>query len=62
MKIKEVSATISFTKNLGNYQSLKAEASIVSELENGENEGDVFKKIFEIAKAQVREHAGGKIS
>ncbi len=57
MKIREVSATFSFTKNLGNYQSLKAEATIVSEVENGEAPEDVFKNIFVMAKEQVREQA-----
>ena len=59
MKIREVSATFSFTKNLGNYQSLKAEATIVSEVENGEAPEDVFKNIFGMAKEQVREQAKG---
>ena len=57
MKVREVSATFAFTKNLGNYQSMRAEATVVSEVENGESEEDVFKKIFETAKAQVREQA-----
>jgi hypothetical protein len=55
MKVKEVQATFSFTKNLGNYQSLRVEAGAVAELEPGEKPEKVIKEIFKISKAQVDE-------
>lgn len=57
MKITEVSGTFSFTRNLGNYQSLKAEVTIVSQVEDGEEPEAVFKNIFDMAKKQVRKQA-----
>jgi hypothetical protein len=54
MKITEVTSTFSFTKNLGNYQSLKAEATVTAALEPGEKVEDVFAKSFDLAKDQVR--------
>lgn len=57
MKITEVSGTFSFTRNLGNYQSLKAEVTVVSQVEDGEDPESVFKNIFDMAKEQVRKQA-----
>lgn len=54
MKISEVSASFAFTKNMGNYQSMKSEATITAQLEPGEKAEEVFAKIFETAKAQVK--------
>lgn len=59
MKTKEISATFAFTKNLGNYQSMRAEASITVELEPGENEKAVFDTAFAAVKEQVAIQTGG---
>lgn len=59
MKIKEVSATFAFTKNLGNYQSLRAEASITVEVEDGENVLVVYEEAFQTVKSQVAKECGG---
>ena len=59
MKVKEISATFAFTKNLGNYQSLRAEASITVEVEEGENVLAVYEEAFMTVKQQVAKECGG---
>ena len=59
MKVKEISATFAFTKNLGNYQSLRAEASITVEVEEGENVLAVYEEAFLTVKQQVAKECGG---
>ena len=59
MIIKEVSATFAFTKNLGNYQSMRAESTVVAQVEPGEEPGEVSSKCFEMAKDQVRTQIKG---
>jgi len=54
MKTKEISVSVKFTKNLGNYQSFVAEAGIVMEIEPGDDPGGAFATAFENAKEQVR--------
>jgi len=39
MKPKQISVSVKFTKNLGNYQSFVAEAGIVMEIEPGDDPG-----------------------
>ena len=55
MRVKEISATFSYTKNLGNYQSLRVEAGVVSEIGPGDKPEKVFEEAFEMAKHQVDE-------
>ena len=59
MKVKEISATFAFTKNLGNYQSLRAEASITVEVEEGENVLAIYEEAFMTVKQQVAKECGG---
>ena len=59
MKIKEISATFAFTKNLGNFQSMRAEASITVEVEDGENVLAVYDEAFLTVKNQVAKECGG---
>lgn len=54
MEIKEVRATVSFTKNLGNYQSLHIEAGATSEVEPGEKVDTVFTQVFQLVKEEVK--------
>ena len=54
MQVKEGSASFAFTKNLGNYQSMRAESTVIAQVEPGEEPGEVFSKCFEMAKEQVR--------
>lgn len=54
MKAKEITVSIRYVKNLGNYQSFTAEAGITAEVEPGENPEDVFAKSWTMAKEQVK--------
>ena len=54
MRVTEVAVSFSYTKNLGNYQSLKAEASATAELESGEETTEVFDRLFKLVKNEVR--------
>lgn len=58
MKIKEITATFAFTKNLGNFQSMRAEASIRVEVEDGENVLAVYEEAFATVKNQVTKEWG----
>jgi hypothetical protein len=58
MKVKEIFATFAFTKNLGNFQSLRAEASITVEVEEGENVLAVYEEAFATVKQQVAKECG----
>lgn len=59
MKVKEISATFAYTKNLGNYQSMRAEASITVEVEESENVLAVYEEAFRTVKDQVAKECGG---
>lgn len=66
MKVKEISATFSFTKNLGNYQSIRVEAGAVVTLEGKDTPEEAFEEAFRMAKEQVDEqirwkNTGGKL-
>jgi hypothetical protein len=54
MQIKEVSASFAYTKNMGNYESMRAESTVTAQIEPGEEPGEVSSKCFEMAKDQVR--------
>lgn len=49
--VKQISVGATYTKNLGNYQSLKVEANVVMDL----NEGDDYKAIYADAWEKVQE-------
>lgn len=53
MKVKEISVSFKFTKNLGNYQSAAVEAGLVVEIQGGESPDDVMTDAFEKAKDHV---------
>ena len=54
MKVTSISATFGFTKNLGNYQTLRADATVIANVEDGETPEEAFAKAFEMAKQQVQ--------
>jgi hypothetical protein len=62
MKITSVSASFGFTKNLGNYQTLRADATVTAEVETGESAEEVFSKIFQEAKNQVKTQVEGGVA
>lgn len=54
MEIKEITVSVKFVKNLGNYQSFAAEASIVATLDQGEDSQACFNEAWSQAKEQVK--------
>lgn len=54
MQVKEVSASFAYTKNMGNYESMRAESTVIAQIEPGEEPGEVSSKCFEMAKNQVK--------
>lgn len=54
MKITEIHVSVSFTKNLGNYESLKIEAGATSEIEQGEKVKSVFSDTFKLVKEEIK--------
>lgn len=54
MEVKEITVGFTFTKNLGNYESLKVDAGIVVTVEAGEDPDAVYNKAWESAKKQIK--------
>ncbi len=55
MKVKEISVTVKYVKNMGNFQSYAAEASATVQVEGGESAEAVYDKAWEMVKDEVRE-------
>jgi hypothetical protein len=53
MIIKEIQVNVSFTKNLGNYQSVKPEAGVTITIEPGDNVDEVYKKAWDLAGDEI---------
>ncbi|WP_010498570.1 hypothetical protein [Paenibacillus elgii] len=53
-QVKEISVGFTFTKNLGNYESLKVDAGVVMTVELGEEPDAVYAKAWEAARKQVK--------
>lgn len=54
MKIKEISVGFTYTKNLGNYESLKVDSGVTITIEDGDDPEEVYTKAWESTKKQVR--------
>lgn len=52
-EVKEISVEVSFTKNLGNYQSLKPTAGVLMSLAPDDDVNKVFTEAWEVAGEQV---------
>ncbi|WP_338543976.1 hypothetical protein [Paenibacillus tundrae] len=59
--MKQISVGASFTKNLGNFQSLKVEATVVMELQDGDDPNAVYAEAWETVQAQVRKGLANKV-
>jgi hypothetical protein len=53
-KVKEISVGFMYTKNLGNYESLKVDAGAVITVEPGEDPDAIYEKAWETARKQVK--------
>ncbi|RAW13698.1 hypothetical protein [Paenibacillus taichungensis] len=56
--VKQISVGISFTKNLGNFQSLKVDASVNMELQPGDNPEVVYENAWATVQDQIRKGLG----
>jgi hypothetical protein len=54
-QLKEVSVGFTFTKNLGNYQSLRVDAGLVLSLAPGDNPQAVYADAWKTAKQQIKQ-------
>lgn len=61
MKVTEVRVSFSYTKNLGNFESVRVEAGATAELETKENAEEVFPNLFELAKQEVKKQVAQHI-
>jgi hypothetical protein len=52
--VKEISVSFTFTKNLGNYESLKVDAGVVMAVEDGEDPEAVYTKAWESTRKQIK--------
>jgi hypothetical protein len=52
-QVKEISVGFTYTKNLGNFESLKVDAGVVVTVDPGESEEEVYRKAWNVAKKQV---------
>lgn len=60
-KITEVKISFGFTKNIGNYESIRSDVCFGATLEQGENHKQVIEKLEEMCKAEVKRIITGKI-
>jgi len=61
MKTKEMSVGISFTKNLGNYESLRVEAHETVELEPGEDRDECFARLYAAVQENLAKELDGAL-
>ena len=54
MQYKEIQVGFTYTKNLGNYESLKVDVSVTIAVAEGETVEDVSTKAWNAAKAQIK--------
>ena len=54
-QITKISISFGHTKNLGNFESLRADCSIESTVEPGETVEDVTTRLYKVARVMVRQ-------
>jgi hypothetical protein len=55
LKVKEISVEASFTKNLGNYQSVKFMAGSIASVEDNDNIKDCYLQMWDMCGDQINE-------
>lgn len=53
-EVKQINVAFTFTKNLGNYESIKVDAGVVMSVEPGEDTEEVCEKAWKNARQQIR--------
>lgn len=54
MEVREISVSMMYTKNLGNYESLKIDAGVTMAIAPSDNVEEAYSKAWELARKQVR--------
>lgn len=54
MNIKEITVGYTYTKNLGNYQSVKVDAAVTITVEHGQDIDELYSKAYDNMKKQVK--------
>lgn len=54
MDVKEITVGYTYTKNLGNYENVKVDASVTITVEQGESVDELYDRAYEQTKNQVR--------
>lgn len=54
-ELTKVSATLGYTLNLGNFQSLRVDLGVVDYVRNGENTEQAMNRIYNFVESQVIE-------
>ncbi|NDB82323.1 MAG: hypothetical protein EB127_06225 [Alphaproteobacteria bacterium] len=49
----KVSATLGYTLNLGNFQSLRVDLGVVDQVRQGENVGEAMDRVYTFVENQV---------
>lgn len=52
--VKEIRVAVAYTKNLGNYESLRLEAGLTVAVAEGKNVADVFARAWDTARDQIK--------
>jgi len=52
-KSTKVSATLGYTLNLGNFQSLRVDLGVVDQVRQGENVGEAMDRVYTFVENQV---------
>lgn len=53
MTVKEVTVSVGYTKNLGNYESLRLDASATAVLGEGEDPNEVYSTLWDKTSEEV---------
>jgi transcription elongation factor Elf1 len=52
-KVKSIKVEVNFTRNLGNYESLKLGAAAELEIEEGDNLNDIYSKAYDMCSNEI---------
>lgn len=54
MNAKEITVGYTYTKNLGNFENVKVDASVTISVEPGENVDELYDRAYESMKKQIK--------
>lgn len=54
MNVKEITVGYTYTKNLGNYENVKVDASVTISVTPGEDVDELYDRAYESMKKQIK--------